>query len=123
MTLFRAQDRAQEDKFLSLTLAFANAGGVLRVPRGFAASEPIVLSTRGTSKAVLPLVFVVVEAGAAVSLWDDTSEQKVESERFIWPRENARMIELTVQQLHWLLEGIDLAAMRGHEIIRYKRAA
>ena len=78
-----AVERAQGDKFLSLTLAFANAGGVLRVPRGFAASEPIILSTRGTSKAVLPLVFVVVEAGAAVSLWDDTSEQKVESERFI----------------------------------------
>ena len=49
--------------------------------------------------------------------------KRLESERFIWPRDNARMIELTVQQLDWLLEGIDLAAMRGHEIIRYKRAA
>jgi hypothetical protein len=38
---------------------------------------------------------------------------------------NARpgVIELTVEQLHWLLEGIDLAAMRGHEIMRYQRAA
>jgi hypothetical protein len=33
------------------------------------------------------------------------------------------VVELSVQQLHWLLEGIDLAAMRGHEILRYKRAA
>ena len=49
--------------------------------------------------------------------------KRLESERFIWPREDARVIQLTVQQLHWLLEGIDLAAMRGHEIIRYKRAA
>jgi transposase len=49
--------------------------------------------------------------------------KRLESERFVWPRENTRVIELTVQQLHWLLEGIDLAAMRGHEIIRYQRAA
>ena len=49
--------------------------------------------------------------------------KRLESERFIWPRQNQRMIELTVQQLHWLLEGIDLAAMRGHEILRYQRAA
>ena len=49
--------------------------------------------------------------------------KRLESERFIWPRDDARVIQLTVQQLHWLLEGIDLAAMGGHEIIRYKRAA
>jgi len=49
--------------------------------------------------------------------------KRLESERFVWPRENARVIELTVEQLHWLLEGIDLAAMRGHEIMRYQRAA
>ena len=50
-------------------------------------------------------------------------QKRLERERFIWPRENQRVIELTVQQLHWLLEGIDLAAMRGHEILRYQRAA
>lgn len=50
-------------------------------------------------------------------------QKRLESERFIWPRENQRVVELSVQQLHWLLEGIDLAAMRGHEILRYKRAA
>jgi transposase len=50
-------------------------------------------------------------------------QKRLESERFVWPRENAQVIELTVQQLHWLLEGIDLAAMRGHEIIRYQSAA
>lgn len=49
--------------------------------------------------------------------------KRLERERFVWPRENAQVIDLTVQQLHWLLEGIDLSAMRGHEIIRYKRAA
>ena len=50
-------------------------------------------------------------------------QKRLESERFIWPRDNQRVMELTVQQLHWLLEGIDLVAMRGHEILRYKRAA
>ena len=50
-------------------------------------------------------------------------QKRLESERFIWPRDNQRVVELSVQQLHWLLEGIDLAAMRGHEILRYKRAA
>lgn len=49
--------------------------------------------------------------------------KRLESERFVWPREDARVIELTVQQLHWLLEGIDLAAMRGHEILHCQRAA
>ena len=49
--------------------------------------------------------------------------KRLERERFVWPRGDARVIELTVQQLHWLLEGIDLSAMRGHEILRYKRAA
>ena len=49
--------------------------------------------------------------------------KRLERERFIWPRQDQRVIELTVAQLHWLLEGIDLAAMRGHEIVRYQRAA
>ena len=51
-------------------------------------------------------------------------QKRLESERFIWPRDNnQRVLELTVQQLHWLLEGIDLAAMRGHKILHYQRAA
>jgi|GEM_PF-208389 len=49
--------------------------------------------------------------------------KRLESERFIWPHDNQRVMELTVQQPHWLLEGIDLAVMRRHEILRYKRAA
>ena len=49
--------------------------------------------------------------------------KRLAKERFVWPRDNKEVIELTVQQLHWLLEGIDLSAMRGHEIIHYKRAA
>ena len=49
--------------------------------------------------------------------------KRLESEYFVWPCAAEPVIEMTVQQLHWLLEGIDLSAMRGHEIIHYKRAA
>ncbi|MBW8721894.1 MAG: IS66 family insertion sequence element accessory protein TnpB [Polaromonas sp.] len=49
--------------------------------------------------------------------------KRLETERFIWPRQDAIVIELSVQQLHWLLDGIDLAAMRGHKAVAYARAA
>ncbi|MBK3844732.1 transposase, partial [Paraburkholderia aspalathi] len=32
------------------------------------------------------------------------------------------VVELSVEQFHWLLEGIDLAAMRKHPERRYARA-
>lgn len=49
--------------------------------------------------------------------------KRLERDRFVWPRDDQRVIELSVQQLHWLLDGIDLAAMRGHETVRYQRTA
>jgi transposase len=48
-------------------------------------------------------------------------QKRLERERFIWPRDNQRVMELTVQQLHWLLDGIDLAA-NGIDSYRYLRA-
>ena len=48
--------------------------------------------------------------------------KRLEAERFVWPRAEGEVIALTVEQLHWLLEGIDLEAMRSHKIIRYRRA-
>lgn len=47
----------------------------------------------------------------------------MEDARFVWPQQNSAVVELTVQQLHWLLDGIDLAAMRGHKAVSYQRAA
>ena len=41
----------------------------------------------------------------------------------MWPRDGVAVAELTVAQLHWLLEGIDLAAMGGHTAVHYQRAA
>ena len=50
-------------------------------------------------------------------------QKRLEDARFVWPREDTTVIELTVQQLHWLLDGIDLSAMRGHRAVSYQRAA
>ena len=45
--------------------------------------------------------------------------RRLEADRFAWPRGEA-VLELSVEQLHWLLEGIDLQAMRGHPVRRYE---
>jgi IS66 Orf2 like protein len=47
--------------------------------------------------------------------------KRLEQDRFSWPRE-AAVAMLTVEQLHWLLEGIDLAAVRRHPQREYLRA-
>jgi transposase len=43
--------------------------------------------------------------------------------RFVWPVKDSAVARLTVQQLHWLLEGIDLAAMRCHAAVSYQKSA
>jgi len=50
-------------------------------------------------------------------------QKRLEDARFIWPRKDSTGIELSVQQLHRLLDGIDLAAMRGHAAVIYQKAA
>lgn len=49
--------------------------------------------------------------------------KRLEQDRFVWPRRCPQVVELTAQQLHWLLDGIDLAAMRGHREFKALRAA
>ena len=39
--------------------------------------------------------------------------KRLEEDRFIWPNE-ASVPTLTVEQLHWLLEGIDVAVVQRH---------
>lgn len=57
-------------------------------------------------------------------LWDRNGfwlmMKRLEADRFVWPKD-AAVMELTVEQLHWLLEGIDLAAMRPHPQRKYHR--
>jgi transposase len=49
--------------------------------------------------------------------------KRLEADRFVWPRADEAVIELTVEQLHWLLAGIDLEAMRAHRMLKFRRAS
>jgi transposase len=49
--------------------------------------------------------------------------KRLEADRFIWPRAEAAVVTLSVEQLHWLLDGIDLAALRGHHTRTFRRAS
>lgn len=57
-------------------------------------------------------------------LWDRTGfwllMKRLEADRFVWPKDTA-VAELTVEQLHWLLAGIDLSAMRAHPVRKYRQ--
>ena len=48
--------------------------------------------------------------------------KRLEQDRFIWP-EHAVVPTLTVEQLHWLLDGIDLAVTQRHPQRVYQRVA
>lgn len=41
--------------------------------------------------------------------------KRLDSERFVWPRAERALVTLTVEQLHWLLAGVDLAALEVTE--------
>ena len=60
-----------------------------------------------------------------ILLWDRNGFwlmiKRLEADRFKWPKE-AAVVELTIEQLHWLLAGIDLAAMRPHPERKYLQA-
>jgi transposase len=47
--------------------------------------------------------------------------KRLEEDRFIWPSE-ADVPTLTVEQLHWLLEGVDIGVVRRHPHRVYDRA-
>jgi transposase len=48
-------------------------------------------------------------------------QKRLEQERFKWPRHlSGEVVELTGQQLNWLLDGYDLRYMQPHRPLRYK---
>jgi len=57
-------------------------------------------------------------------LWDRNGfwllMKRLEQDRFVWPRKEA-VLMLRTEQLHWLLEGIDIEAMRAHPRRYYQR--
>ena len=48
--------------------------------------------------------------------------KRLEDDRFIWP-DAVSVPTLTVEQLHWLLDGIDLAVVQRHPRRIYQRVA
>jgi transposase len=46
--------------------------------------------------------------------------KRLEEDRFVWPRREQAVMELTTEQLHWLLEGIDIEAVRRHPSRQYR---
>ena len=59
-----------------------------------------------------------------ILLWDRNGFwlliKRLEVDRFKWPKESD-LVELSVEQLHWLLDGINLAAMQPHPARNYQR--
>jgi transposase len=49
--------------------------------------------------------------------------KRLEAERFVWPRGEQTVLTLSVEQLHWLLAGVDVAALRGHRVLSFQRAS
>ncbi|WP_408289577.1 IS66 family insertion sequence element accessory protein TnpB, partial [Paraburkholderia aspalathi] len=45
-----------------------------------------------------------------------------EADRFAWPRREQAMVEITIEQLQWLLDGIDIDAMKRHPKRSYQVA-
>jgi transposase len=48
--------------------------------------------------------------------------KRLEKDRFIWPSEET-VPALSIEQLHWLLEGIDIATVQRHPSRMYARVA
>jgi transposase len=42
--------------------------------------------------------------------------RRLEEDHFVWPRRQQAVIELTTEQLYWLLDGIDIDAVRRHRV-------
>ena len=49
--------------------------------------------------------------------------KKLERERFHWPRSSSQTLNLSGQQLNWILDGFDLTKWRPHERLHYDYVA
>jgi transposase len=49
--------------------------------------------------------------------------KKLERERFHWPRSGNQAVQLTGQELNWVLDGLDLTKWRPHERLHYEYVA
>lgn len=55
--------------------------------------------------------------------WDDTGfamwMKRLDKDRFTWPRRDERVVALSVDEMRWLLAGLDIDKMRGHQKLAY----
>jgi transposase len=49
------------------------------------------------------------------ALW----QKRLEKDRFLWPRSARAVLDLDLRELGWLLEGLELAAIRPHRELSY----
>jgi len=49
--------------------------------------------------------------------------KRLESEQFRWPESDGAVASLSVQQLNWLLDGLDLAQWRPHRRLQFDAIA
>jgi transposase len=49
--------------------------------------------------------------------------KRLEQDRFVWPRRTQSVLALTAEQLHWLLDGIDIEAVQRHPVRQYQHVA
>lgn len=48
--------------------------------------------------------------------------RRLTEDRFRWPRREAAVVQLTTEQLHWILDGIDIDAKVRHPVRQYQVA-
>lgn len=56
-------------------------------------------------------------------LWDRNGfwvlHKRLERQRFRWPRTESEVMELSVRELNWLLDGLDPLHLQGHKKLEY----
>lgn len=48
--------------------------------------------------------------------------KQLSEDKFRWPRRHDRVVRLTAEQMHWILDGIDIDAMVRHPVRHYQVA-
>jgi transposase len=48
--------------------------------------------------------------------------KRLTEDKFRWPRREVPVVMLTTEQLHWILDGIDIDAMIRHPVRQYQIA-
>ena len=57
-------------------------------------------------------------------LWEDNSfilyYKALAEEKFKWPKANDELVQLTGEQINWLLDGYDISLLKGHKKCHYE---